>query len=173
MKLTLVTLLFVSSGVWAATSQTSTGTYATGRVANTVLGVGPALHINGDVKGKALPGMNFTAVTTAAPGVPLYVGVDAGFFFNNDPKFNGVLPVLGTMYYEFPTGASVRPVLGVCAGPVFGLGDNQDSARFSMLIKPALNIHMAETVGLSIESKVGVIGSTFVYLPQISAHFTL
>ena len=171
MKLSLLTIL-VSSGLWAAT-QTSTATFQSGRVANTVLSVGPSLHINGDANGKALPGLNFTAVTTAAPGVPLYIGVDTGFFFDNDPKFNGVLPVLGTMYYEFPTGAAVRPVLGVCAGPAFGLGDNQHSARFAMLIKPGLNIHMAETVGLTIESKVGNIGSTFIYMPQIAANFTL
>lgn len=168
MKLLAGVFFLVTTALMAAPMGSSS---VHGTVANTVLSVGPALDIRG--AGKALPGMNFTAVTSAAPGVPLYVGVDAGFFFNNEPKFNGELPVLGTMYYEFQTGGSIRPVLGVSGGPVFGVGDNAESARFGMLMKPGVNIRMAETVGVSIESRIGVFGSTFVYLPQVAAHFNL
>ncbi len=171
MRILSIAALLAASSLMAAPTGSSSANFSTHSVPNTVLSVGPALNIQG--AGKALPGLNFTAVTAAAPGVPLYIGVDAGFFFNNEPNFNGVLPVLGTMYYEFPTGAATRPMLGVSGGPVFGIGENQESARFGMLLKPGLNIRMADTVGITIESRIGVFGSTFVYLPQVSAHFML
>lgn len=172
MRIISAVALLIGSTVFAAPAGSSSVTYSEpSSVANTMLSVGPALEIQGS--DKALPGFNFTAVTSAASGVPLYVGAEAGFFFTNDPKFNGVLPVMGTMFYEFPTGAATRPFLGVSAGPVFGVGENQTSARFGMLLKPGLNIKMAPTVGLTIESRIGVFGSQFVYLPQVAAHFTL
>lgn len=170
MKSLVVLAFLVSTGLVAAPAGSSSVSFSPTHVAKTILSVGPAIDIPGS--NKALPGMNFTAVTSAAPGVPLYVGVDAGFFFKNDP-FIGELPILGTLYYEFVTGGATRPVLGVSAGPVFGVGNNPESARFGMLLKPGVNIRMADTVGLTLESRIGVFGSQFVYLPQISASFAL
>ncbi|MBI3295939.1 MAG: hypothetical protein HYZ71_14530 [Deltaproteobacteria bacterium] len=173
MKMMSIVALMAAGYVMAAPVTTTSGSFAPGHIANTVLAIGPAIQIPG--ASKALPGIEFSAVTAAAPSVPLYVGVDASFFFTTDTanKFVGSLPILGTMYYEFQTGGAVRPKLGVSAGPVFGIGDNQQSARFGMLATPALHIRMAETVGITIESKIGVFGSEFVYMPQVAAHFAM
>lgn len=137
----------------------------------TILSVGPALEIPGE--GKALPGFSFSAATPVSSTVPLYVGADAGFYLDTADKFKGNIPVMAVMYLEFATGGRVHPLLGVSAGPVFGVGEGQKSVQFGMLLKPGLNISLSNDIDLNIESRLGVYGSTFVYLPQIAASFTI
>ena len=173
--LTLAAMLCVGGQSQAAMRgmvQTQSPTTSTKGFATTIT-VGPSLNIPG--AGGALPGFAFTAATNVAHDVPLYVGADSGFYFTGAPTFHGQVPVLATMYFEFVSTSNprVRPLLGVSAGPTFGVGEGQQAAQFAMFAKPGINIQLADGIDLNIESRLGVVGSTFTYLPQVAASFAM
>ena len=173
MKRSLVTTaifaLLATPAILAAPGHTD-ATVSTSRYP-TNISIGPAMYIPGG--DTALPGFALSIATPATGDYPLYVGVDTGFYFATGAEFAGNIPVLATMYIEFAHGSKVSPLMGVSAGPSFGVGRDARPAVFGMVFKPGLNISLSNSLSLNIESRVGVLGSTFVFLPQITAAFLL
>ena len=134
----------------------------------TSVNFGPSMLIPG--AGSAYPGFALSFAIATNLEIPLYVGVDTGYYFETSPTYGGHLPLMATMYAEFTPASKIRPIIGVSAGPTFGISR---PTVFGMLLKPGVNVHVTSSIEVNIESRVGVLGSTLVFMPQIAACFAL
>ncbi len=116
----------------------------------------------------ALPGIDATVAFRLHTDFPLYVGGQLGFFMLTATNTSGVeIPILGTLYtpMEISRRASLR--MGVSTGPVIAAGNGVSSAQFAALLDPALLFAIGDGLALNVQARFGVIGSTFVVLPQV------
>lgn len=120
--------------------------------------------------GDALPGMNASVKARLNTDVPLYLGAETGLFF-----FSGgaVIPILGTLSTEFTASRDIHPVVGVSVGPSLATGGGYSTARFTLLFNPGIYVDLSRNMALNVLARFGVIGSTFVALPQLGLIFAI
>ena len=120
----------------------------------------------------ALPGVDI-GIAGRIASAPLYLGGDLSLLFHAaDPSFV-IMPILGTLYYQFEPYGAVHPLLGVLAGPVISTGGGFSTVRMGVLMRPGMNIEIGRTAALNIEPRFGVLGDAFVFAPQVGATFAM
>lgn len=101
--------------------------------------------------------------------LPLYLTGDTGPYFYTGYSFQVMVPILLGMDYHFQIpDSSIRPIFGVGLGPVIG-----SRVVFGMLFRPGLIFDIHRSVSLNIELRLGVIASSFAFVPQFGARFAL
>jgi len=138
--------------------------------ADSVLNVGGAILSSG---GSALPGADVGISVRIADRSPLYAGAELGTFFSLGNASYGVFPILGSLYYQFEPVSALHPLLGAMAGPVFSTGGGVSAGRLAVLFRPGFNIELGRRAAINIEPRFGVIGSSFVFIPQAGAIFAI
>jgi hypothetical protein len=123
--------------------------------------------------GNGLPGVNVGLSTRVSDKSPLYLGAELGFFMAMGTPSYDVLPLLGGLYYQFEPTAVVHPLLGVMAGPVITTGGGYSALRLGALVRPGVNFELGKSVVINAEPRFGVVGSTFVFVPEIGAIFAM
>jgi hypothetical protein len=135
----------------------------------TVINVDGSLVVGG---GQALPGFDLGLSTRLASDAPLYIGADFGVYVSTASPSFALIPILGSLYYQFEPYSSVHPLLGVLVGPTISTGGGYSDVNFEALVRPGLNIALGST-SLNMEARFGVIGPNFVFAPQIGATFAM
>ena len=123
--------------------------------------------------GGALPGVNVGITTRISDRSPLYMGAELGFFIATANPAYGEFPLLGSLYYQFEPARFVHPLLGVLAGPVISTGGNESTVRFGAFFRPGVNFELGDRAVLNVEGRFGVVGSTFVFLPEAGVIFPI
>lgn len=136
--------------------------------AETVLNTGGALMIS---DGTALPGATVGINTRIVDDAPLYAGAELGTFLATGSNTYALFPLMGDLYYQFQPVAVVHPLVGVMAGPVLSTGGGISTARLGLIFRPGINFELGRRAALNVEPRFGVIGSEFVFLPQVGAVF--
>ena len=134
----------------------------------TVMNLGAGFLIGG---GAASPGVGIGFHTHLTNSAPVYLGLDTGSYFHTSP-FAWIIPLMPTIKYLFFGNAMLVPTLGLSMGPVFGLGDF-NSISFGMLFKPGVQMNINRQLDIFFEPRFGVVGSTFIFDPEISAVFSI
>lgn len=155
-------------GAFAA--QTLRETAAGPDTAETVVNVDAAI-ITGE--GAALPGVNLGVATRISNEAPLYLGGEFGAYISTGYSSYALFPFLASMYYQFEPHAVVHPLVGMMAGPVLATGGGVSTARFALMFRPGVNIELGKRAVLNLEPRFGVLGSDFVFAPQMGAVFAL
>lgn len=132
--------------------------------AGTTIGVG---------EDKASPGLSLTLATRMTDSLPLYGGADVGALFLTGEQFAMGLMALPTAYFRFQTAPGVYSLLGMSVGPVFGVGDNIETLRLGLFLKPGLSVELSRSLDLTVETRIGLVGGEFYVLPNFAASFWL
>lgn len=160
--------LSLVSNTFAATTKSETSVLH--REAPTLLAVKTGFIV-GD--GEALPGVNAQVVGRLNTEFPFYGGAEMGMFIYSETGASAaVIPVLGTIFTEFEASRTIHPTLGVSAGPAFSTGAGLSAARFSLLFDPGIHFALGGA-DLLAQVRFGVLGSTFVALPQLGFAFSI
>ena len=138
--------------------------------ANTVVNLNGAILVS---DGTAAPGVNVGINTRISEEAPLYAGAELGTFLATGNNSYAVLPFMGDIYYQFQPVAVVHPLVGIMAGPVLSTGGGFSTARLGLIFRPGLNFELGKRAALNVEPRFGVIGSEFVFIPQVGAVFAL
>ena len=157
--------------------------------ATAFLSVGPGLALYGGSIGWAL---NIGALTQLGGNPNLFYGLDTGLNFWSFPSAAGAagtqitgataIQVLPTMLYRFDIASSVLfPYAGVSLGPNLyleeqttgGTKSTQASVLFQAMLRPGFYTKLGKSVSLQVEAKMGLLRSSFIFLPQASAVFAL
>ena len=117
----------------------------------------------------AAPGVNVQLSAKVLRDAPLFVTVDLGPFFETGYYGGVVFPILFGAEYQFDLpGTTVHPLIGVNLGPVV-----YRYTVFGMLIRPGLNIDLAHNLQFNIETRLGAMGSAFVFMPVFGLRFQI
>lgn len=122
--------------------------------------------------GSTLPGLTFSVGAMVAREVHLYVGGDFGMFFTTGP-FAMIFTVFPSAYFKIPAAPKFTPRIGLSLGPVFSTGGGLSAVRFGLLFKPGIDVMLSNKIALNFEGRLGVFDSSFVFIPQLGATFTL
>jgi hypothetical protein len=133
----------------------------------TLMNLGAGFLIGG---GSAAPGVGVSLSTRITSRAPVYLGVDTGSYFYSSP-FAWILPIMPMVKYLFYGNTPFVPTLGLSMGPVFGIGSGASAVSFGMLFKPGIQFNVNHDFDISFEPRLGVIGSNFIFDPEISALF--
>ena len=103
-------------------------------------------------------------------GTPLFFTAEVAPYFASNYVATGVaVATLVGMDYRFALPRTkIRPLFGVNFGPVWGR-----RVVFGMLFRPGVDFPIAPSIELNLETRFGVIASTFVFLPQFGIRFVL
>lgn len=124
--------------------------------------------------GDGLPGVDVRLNGRLNTEVPLYFGGEVGlFFFSNYAASGAVIPILGNLTTVFNSNRRIRPLLGASVGPVISTGSGYSTARFALLINPGVNFDLSREFSMNVLARFGVIGSTFVALPEVGLSFAI
>jgi hypothetical protein len=146
--------------------------------------VAPALGILSEAVG-----FGGLAELSFSTGSPLYVGIEAGYLqWNADSLVSGktqmtLIPVLATFIYRFDLKrGAVHPYLGAAMGVSLTRGDleNPDAdidaasveTQFLGLARPGVEFDFSRTTSFFIEPQFGVLGSEFIFVPQMGLAFS-
>lgn len=114
-----------------------------------------------------LGGLNFGINGRISNHNPLYLGAEAGAFISNTSPTYAILPLLGSLYYQFEPNEGVHPLLGVLAGPIIATGGTVPAVRMGLFFRPGINFEISKSAVLNIEARFGVLGSSFVFAPAL------
>lgn len=118
----------------------------------------------------AAPGVIAQFSTPVMGSTPLFFTVDFGpYFYSNYFGTSVAIAALAGMDYRFALPRTkIRPLFGVNFGPAFGR-----RVVFAMLFRPGVDFPLSADVELNLETRFGVIASSFVFLPQFGVRFVL
>lgn len=129
-----------------------------------VMDAGVGIMVGG---GSALPGVNVAIVKNVA-STPVYAGINLGVFLDaSSPSSAAIIPILGTVLTEIRASEGVFPRLGVSAGPTLATGGGYSTARFALLLDPAIRFDLGSRVDLIAQASFGVIGGAFLAIPRL------
>ncbi len=154
-------LSVVSSAAPATRSEDNAPRWRSGPPLALSFATGPAFQ--------RLTGWSISSALMAKPldDQPLFVGGEVGLGF-----FSGqtVLSLLPTALYGFDVGwANAHPYLGVAIGPALSFESSRDNRiLFEFLVRPGMQFDVAKNMFLTLEPKLGWLGSDFLFLPQAS-----
>lgn len=196
----LVCLVATSGSLLAAQEDRSVPRTATGSIPGEAatesmfINAGPGLAV---YRGNTGWAMNFGLVKESA-NTSLMYGLDMGLdFWNFTPvteaagvvrsSGNTGIQVLGTVMYRFdlPVSRTIFPYVGLSIGPNFfveradvtqngALTQRSTTSVFGeFLLRPGFYTRVARSVSLSVEGKLGLLRSDFIFLPQANFVFVL
>lgn len=156
---------------------------------------GPGLAVFNGNTGWAL---NIGGLKEVGEDANLFVGADLGLNFWNysgaTPGFGSAYPTGATAIQLLPTAiyrvrfnkdSTFFPYIGLSVGPnvyierstttVAGIAQSTSSTSvlFQALLRPGFYTGLSRTIGLQVEGKLGILLLEFIFLPQVSAAFTL
>ncbi len=123
--------------------------------------------------GQDAAGVNIGIAQRLEAATPLYIGAELGSFLTTGASTHVIFPLLGQAYYQLEFKSVVHPLIGVMAGPVISTGENDFTIDLGAFIRPGMNIELGRKAVLNLETRLGVIGSTFVFMPQVGAIFPI
>jgi hypothetical protein len=160
--------------VWAATiinTNSNTGGVSTSKVnpfqeTPVTMDIATGIAV---MNGVSMPGLNFGLYTRLIKQTPVYFGIETSAFFDTVGQTGALVPVLAGTYVEFELSPKVKPTLGVLTGPAFVVNSTAPSnhTTYALLLRPGMDFVLAKNVGLNLQSRFGVIGSSFVVIPQL------
>jgi len=162
-------LVFVSS----AHALTASSEEPIFRNAPILMDINAGLLVGG---GDAMPGIDAAVRGRLNSDVdlPLFLGAETGlFFFSSAGTSGAVVPILATLSTEFGATRNVHPVVGISAGPTLATGGGFSTARFTLLVNPGIYVDLNRSMALNLLVRLGVMGSTFVALPQVGLIFAI
>ncbi len=163
----LLVFFVCAEGMTASTlRETSRGPDTAPTVANIHAGI-----ISGD--GIAEAGIDLGIASRISDTAPLYLGANLGIFVATESPSYALIPLMLNLYYQFEPEAVIHPLLGVMAGPVLATGGGFSTVRLGVLFRPGVNIELGKAAVLSLEPRFGVLGSRFVFIPQVGAIFPI
>lgn len=124
--------------------------------------------------------MDINAVTRVTHDLPIYVGLDTGLMFYSagvapfSATFVGV-PLMATGIYKFhiPTNPTIHPYAGLAMGIHLSFSSLSNRVLFEMLFRPGVSFDVAKNISLGVETRFGILESSFVFNPQVGATFAL
>ena len=124
---------------------------------------GSALAVSGK---SALVGLEAGFGALLLPDMDLHVGADVGTFFTTGP-FATVLTLFPQVYRKWFVSDAVALRAGFAMGAVISTGAGLSAMRFGAWLKPGLDAKIDRDVYLNFEPKIGFIGSSFAFVPQL------
>lgn len=142
-------------------------------------------------------GVNAGLDTQLDPELPFYLGLDLGYQvweivhskpFNRFSAGQGgqirSIHALPTFYYRFfvPSLPAIFPYIGLSLGPNFSEvttrgvnGENNEGWSFygELLLRVGFTVLGSKTFSMNIEPKVGWMGGSFIFLPQLNGVITI
>lgn len=116
--------------------------------------------------GSATPGAVIGLNTRLTERGPIYLGGEFGAFVATGTPSYAMFPLLASGYYQFELGTGVHPLLGAMVGPVFSTAAGS-SVQLELLFRPGFNFEVGRRFVINVEPRLGVIGSSFVFVPQL------
>ncbi len=163
----LVVICFLSLGQGVRAEGHRHSSEHSGSEEGTLMNLGAGFLIGG---GSAAPGVGVGFSTRITSRAPVYLGVDTGSYFYSSP-FAWVIPIMPMVKYMFYGNTPFVPTLGLSMGPVFGIGSGVSAVSFGMFFKPGVQFNVNHDFNIFFEPRLGVIGSSFIFDPEISALF--
>lgn len=170
MKKHLLVLLILLLGVSFAKAAVVTHRADVGITAPVVMDVSAGMIVGG---GSALPGVSAQVAANLKTDFPLYVGGELGLFFLTGNYSSGaVIPILGKVYTPIAISPRATFRAGLSAGPFIATTSGYSDAGFAFLFDPALIFGLG-SVDLALQARFGVVGGTFVAIPEIGLTFAI
>lgn len=200
LRLTLVLFLALLARVacGAPATRNVTTEESVARTSNPVdLWVGPGFAFFRSETGFAI---NFGANIPVSSDLPVFVGLDFGLnfwsrdYYGSSVFINGPseswtnVQLLPSVFYRVDLARPriLHPYVGLSVGPSIFIAKansggpaatqvNQSATKvyFEMLFRPGISVDLSKTIAINVESKFGVLGGDFVYLPQAAISFVL
>jgi hypothetical protein len=104
---------------------------------------------------------------------PLYIGAELGLFLTTGYSTYTIAPLLGQAYYQLELKSVIHPLIGFMAGPVISSGGTDSTLQLGAFFRPGINFELGKSAVLNLESRLGVIGSNFVLMPQVGVIFPI
>ena len=134
-----------------------------------VLGMGPGIILG---EQKTRPGFALELSGRVSDELPLYAGMEWGSFFETGGEFTAVFALLPSVSFLMNQSESVRPMLGISAGVFLSTG-NEEDVRLAALLKPGVQFEVSEAISIHFQSKFGLVGPNFVFIPSIGTAFMI
>ncbi len=128
-----------------------------------VLNVAAGLLTSG---ASASPGMVVGINSRITHRGPIYLGGEFGAYVVTRSPAYAMFPLLASGYVQFELSSGVHPLLGAMIGPVFSTSGGS-SAQLEILFRPGLNFELGRNFVLNMEPRFGVMGSSFIFVPQL------
>lgn len=122
--------------------------------------------------GSAFPGMVIGINARLAQQGPFYLGGELGAFLATGSPAYAMFPLLASGYFQFELSSGVHPSLGAMIGPVFSTA-SANSAQLEVLFRPGVNFELGRRFVINLEPRFGVMGSSFIFVPQLGVIFAL
>lgn len=128
---------------------------------------------------------NLGAMYLISQSAPLYIGADFGLgFLSVSPIFNATyIRLTPSLLYkvELPKSQSVHPYFGVSMGPnitvlngdVAGVKTTDTKVYFEGLTRLGVGFDLTPELGVSVETKVGILGGDVIFLPSSLLVFSI
>jgi len=130
--------------------------------------------------------LNFGALTHLSEYDSILVGVDLGInswsfdtgFTSSNTSATGI-QMLATCVYQFPSVFlnELRPYAGISAGPYVYIAkiptSNDSTLYLEALIRPGLLYQASNDLAFGLETKFGILGTDFVFAPQLNVNLSL
>ncbi len=124
--------------------------------------------------GEALPGADIQIAGNLKADFPLYLGGELGLFFTTGRYSSGaVIPILAKIYTPVRISPRAYFRIGGSMGPVIATSSGYSGAGFAFLIDPAIIFGLSGRTDLSAQARFGVMGGTFVAMPQLGLTFAI
>jgi len=163
MVVILAAVLWASPTLAQARGKSTAGNYKTW-----YMHFGPGMVFGGGTRF----GVDARLSTKIVESAPVYAGVDLGVYLTMSP-FTMMFPITPALYYKFYGNAHIIPTLGVALGPVIGVGGGNTAVEIALLFKPAMEFTVGNQTEFYFEPKLGLIGSTFVFMPNVGLIFRM
>lgn len=124
-------------------------------------------------EGTGSPGFTAGILARLSPHLPIYGGAELGTYFLSLKSGGMALSMLPTAIYEWDEGGGWVVYLGLMTGPVVAFSEGESAWRLATLIRPGVRMPLVAGMDANIEVRMGFIGSTYYFLPQFGAAFTL
>lgn len=114
--------------------------------------------------GSFVPGVGFSAADAFNDYL---LGADFGLLLDSSDGFQARVPTLASGSYVLKEQNSARYSIGLNIGPVFGIGRGVTSVEWALLLKPAARWALKPSILLEFEFRMGLLGSSFAFMPHI------
>ncbi len=143
---------------------------------NARFSVGPSFGL---LEGVAGVGASTSLVFRLKANLALYVGLESGFYhWSSGGVSISSIPILPTLYYRVRiSGSNVTPYFGASVGISVTIGSlafygSASEIDFMGLARPGIEFELDRQTSFYVEPKLGIIGSTFVFLPNVGVTFS-
>lgn len=124
--------------------------------------------------GEAAPGVDVQVAGNLKTDFPIYLGAEVGLFFTTGRYSSAaVIPMLAKIYTPIALTNAATFRVGGSMGPVIATNGSYNGAGFALLIDPVLVLNIGRTVDLAMQARFGVMGGSFVVMPEFGLTFAI